>query len=180
MVMFHNSFVKPSLIVLSLFLCFVPSFCSDRIVPVKDICSKHKIPYNCAIILNAIPGVSTNGAVLGSLSSYLITIANTNAFNTITLIHELIRNTSDTNLKQPYITCSMDYNDALLSTTYVKDSFNSGNFIGMNSNAAIVVKDIEHCGLKAPDSIPLLKYNQPLEDVTNIIMILADYLAGKY
>jgi pectinesterase inhibitor-like protein len=174
-----NSFVKPFFLVLALFLCFVPSFCSDKIVQVNDICSKHKTPYNCAIILNSIPGVATDGANINSLSPYLINLAHVNAFDTKTLINTLIQNTTDPNLKQHFITCSMDYDDVLFSLTQAKDSFTSGNFIGMKSNSASVLEKVYDCDYKTP-STPLLKVNEDLEDVTIIITILADYLAGKY
>jgi hypothetical protein len=97
MIMFHNSYVKPSLIVLALFLCFSPSFCSeDRIVQVRDICSKHFLnPKKCAIILNSIPGVAKGGEGLGKLSLDVINLANVSALHTIVLFKDLIKNTSD-------------------------------------------------------------------------------------
>jgi len=181
MVMFHNSFVKPSFIVLALFLCLVPSFCSDRIVPVKDICSKHyKNPRNCANILNSIPGVAKSGADLGKASLHLIDMAHANAIKTITLIHDLITNAGNPNLKKQYSSCSQDFDDVLYFLTQAKNSFTSGNFKEMNVNGAFVVKDVDHCSSKAPASSPVLKSNDDLEDVSIIIMILADYLAGKY
>ncbi|GAU13395.1 hypothetical protein TSUD_126910 [Trifolium subterraneum] len=73
----------------------------------------------------------------------------------------------------------MDYDDVLFSLTQAKDSFTSGNFIGMKSNGASVLEKVYDCDYKTP-STPLLKINQDLEDVTIIITILADYLAGKY
>jgi len=179
--MIHNSFVKPSLIVLALFLCLVPSFCSDRIVQVRDICSKHyKNPHNCAIILNSIPGVAKRGAALGKLSSHLIDMAHVNAVNSITQIHNLIKNTRNPNLKTQYSSCSKDYDDVLYFLNEAKTSFTSGKFNDMNQNGAFVVKDVDHCSSKAPASSPVIKSNEDLEDVTIIIMILADYLARKY
>ncbi|KEH34194.1 putative pectinesterase inhibitor domain-containing protein [Medicago truncatula] len=179
--MFHNSFVKPSLIVLALFLCFVPSFGSDRIVQVRDICSKHhKNPRNCVIILNSIPGVAKTGATLGKISLLVLDMAHVNAFQTSTQIHNLIKNTPNPNLKRQYSSCSKDYDDVLYFLNEAKTSFTSGKFNDMNFNAATVVKDADHCSSTAPTSSPVLKSNDDLEDVSIIIMILADYLAGKY
>lgn len=181
--MAQYSFVKHPLLsslVLALFLCFVVSFSSARIVQVSDICSKHYTPSNCLNILNSIPGVAA-GADLDSLSLYIINLAHVNAFDTITLVHTLIGNTTDSQLKQRYAACSMDYDDALLCLTQAKISYGSQDFSAMKSNSASVLKDVQDCGSKVPsDSSPLLKNNQDLEDVSVIIMVLADFLAGIY
>ncbi|XP_073224908.1 pectinesterase inhibitor-like [Cicer arietinum] len=173
------SFVKPYFLVLALFLCFVPSFCLDRIVRESDICSKHANAWNCKIILNTIPGVSTDGADLNSLSLYLISSANVNAFDTITYISNLIKNTTDSQLIQRYASCSIDYNNVLLTLTHAKDSYKAGNFRDMNNDGWTIVTKVKDCDYKAPDASSPLN-NQYLEDVAIIIMILADFLAGKY
>lgn len=179
--MFRNSFVKPSLIVLALFLCCVPSFCSDSIVQVRDICSKHyRNPHNCAIILNSIPGVTTRGIVLGKISLDLINLARDHALHTIPLIKDLIKNTSDSNLRQCYSICSLDYDDVLYALTQVKNAFTSGDFKEMHFSGAAVLSVINNCGSKTLESSQLLKNNDDLKDVTLIIMIVADYLDGKY
>lgn len=177
------SFVNPSLlpsIVLALFLSFSLSFCSAREVQISDICSKHKNPTNCAIILNSIPGLAL-GADIDSLSLYLINVAHVNGFDTITLMNEVIRNITDPKLKQSYSSCDMDYQDVLVSLTSAKESYTSKDFNNMKSNVANVVKDVQDCETKAPSDAPsLIKKNEDLEDVSLIIMILADFLAGKY
>jgi pectinesterase inhibitor-like protein len=170
MVMLHNSFVKSSLLVLALFLCFSPSFCSERIVQVRDICSKHYNPHNCAIILNSIPGVATRGADLGKLSSDVINLANVSALHTFALIH-LIKNTSDTNLRQRYTICSENYDDVLFALVTVNNSFTSGNFNDMNFNVVGVPILVDDCGSKALDSSQLVKNNKYLKDVSIIIEI---------
>ncbi|XP_073224910.1 pectinesterase inhibitor-like [Cicer arietinum] len=172
------SFVKPCFLILALILCFVPSFCLDKIVKESDICSKHVHPTNCKIILNTIPGVSTDGADLNSLSLYLINSAHVNAFDTITYIHNLMKNTTDSQLIQRYASCSMDYNNVLLTLTHAKDSLNAGNFRDMNNDGSIVVTNVKDCENKAPQA-PSALHNQYLEDVAFIIMISADLLAGK-
>ncbi|TKY63052.1 hypothetical protein E2542_SST12917 [Spatholobus suberectus] len=74
----------------------------------------------------------------------------------------------------------MDYTDVLLCLTQAKQSYSSGNYNDMKSNGAIVMKDVQDCNSKAYDSPELTRNNQDLEDVTMIIMILANFLAGKY
>jgi len=181
MVMFHNSFVKPSLTVLALFLCFAPSFSSDRIVQVRDVCSKHFLnPKKCAIILNSIPGVATKGAVLSKLSLDVINLANVSALHTITLFNDLIKNTSDTVLRQRYRICSSNYDDVLFGLTKARDSITSGNFNDMNFYVNGVGETVEHCRSTTPGSSELLKNYEYLEVVGIILEILSNYLAGKY
>ncbi|KAK7319399.1 hypothetical protein RJT34_04120 [Clitoria ternatea] len=164
----------------SLFLCFAVSFCAARTVQIDDICSKHNIPYNCGIILRSIPGLEA-GADINSLSLYIINLVHENAFDTMSLIDDLIRNTTDNQLKQRYSSCTMDYNDVLLCLTQAKTSYSSGDFNTMKSNGATIIKDVQHCDSKPPiGPSALQKNNQYLEDVAMIIMILADFLAGKY
>jgi len=182
MVMFHNSFVEPSLIVLALFLCFAPSFCSERIVRVRDICSKHFVnPKKCAIILNSIPGVATRGEDLGKLSLDVINLANVSALHTITLFNDLIKNsTSDTDLRQRYSICSSNYDNILIALTIGKDSFTSGDFDDMHFRVSAVADIVEHCRPIAPGSSELRKNYEYLEVVGITLEILPDYLAGKY
>ena len=178
-----HSFVKPSFIpslLLALFLSLALSSCSARTVQVSDICSKHSNPSNCANILNSVPGVA-EGADLNSLSQYIINFAHVYAFDTITLIHDLTGNTTDTQLKQRYQSCSMDYNDVLLCLSQAQQSCNSEDYNGMKSNGETVMKDVQDCDWKPGyDQSALPNNNKYLEDVTMIIMILADFLAGKY
>ncbi|KAK7395917.1 hypothetical protein VNO78_16525 [Psophocarpus tetragonolobus] len=162
-----------------LLLCFVFSVCSERIVQISEICSKHSNIDNCNKILLSVPGTS-EGADLGSLTSYIINMAHVNAYNSHALISEIIGNTSDAQAKQRYNSCSMDYNDALLSLTQAKQSYSSGNFADVKSNGAVVIKDVQDCDTKAYDSSLLRTENQYLVDLSTIIMILADFLAGKF
>ncbi|MED6133634.1 hypothetical protein PIB30_030029 [Stylosanthes scabra] len=183
-----HSIVKPSFNFTPILLTFLISFsifsssslCSARTVQISDICSKHPNPYNCATILNSVPG-ATLGADLTSLTKYIILNAHVYAFDTITLIHNLVGSTSDIQLKQRYQACSMEYNDVLLSLSQAQQSFVSGDYRGIKSNAATALKDIQDCDWKpGSDHSDLPNKNKYLEDVTNIIIILADFLAGIY
>nr|KYP46420.1 Pectinesterase inhibitor [Cajanus cajan] len=173
-----HSFVKHPLLLVPL-LCFLFSLCSARTVTISDICSKHNNPNSCDKILNTIPGASL-GVDIGSLSSYIINEAHVNAFNSLTLIHNIIANSTDTQFKLRYNSCSLDYNDVLDVFTQAKQSFTSGKFDAMKSNGAAVIKDVQDCDTKAYDSPQLRMNNQDLGDVSMIIMILADFLAGKF
>ncbi|ESW33037.1 hypothetical protein PHAVU_001G038100 [Phaseolus vulgaris] len=161
------------------FLCFVFSLCSARTVQIGDICSKHDNPSSCNTIILSVPG-AIEGVDIGSASLYLINTAHVNAFDTITLISEIIRNSSDAQTKQRYSSCTMDYTDVLLALTQAKDSYSSGNYSDMNFNGAVVTKDVKDCDTKAYDSDQVRIDNQYLADFSMIIMILADFLAGKY
>ena len=167
---------------LALFLCFAPSFCSEnRIVQVRDICSKHYLnPKKCAIILNSIPGVAKRGATLGKLSLDAINLANVSALHTITIFTDLIKNTSDTDLRQRYRICSSNYDNVLIALTIAKDSFTSGDFDDMNFRVSAVAYIVENCRPMAPGSSELLKNYEYLEVVGIILEILSNYLAGKY
>lgn len=178
--MFHNSFVKPSIIMLALFLCFAPSFCSERIVQVRDICSKHLNPKKCAIILNSIPGVAKGGEGLVKLSLDVINLANVSALHTINLFNDLIKNASDVYLRQRYTICSENYDDVLFALTKAKDSVTSGNINDMKfymSGQALIA---EQCRSSAPGSFELRKNYEYFEVVGFTLEILANYLAGKY
>lgn len=113
---------------------------------------------------------------------FIINIAHVNAFNNLEQIHNLVQNTTNnTQLKQRYASCSMDYNDVLLSLSQAKQSFSTGDYHGMNSNGATVMKDVQDCDSKPPsDPSAIPMNNSYLEDVSGIIMILADFLAGIY
>ena len=75
----------------------------------------------------------------------------------------------------------MDYVNVLLCLNQAKDSCNSGDYNGMKSNSEAVMKDVQDCDWKPPyDPSALPNKNKYLEDVTMIIMILADFLSGKY
>ncbi|KAL2320307.1 hypothetical protein Fmac_029276 [Flemingia macrophylla] len=175
-----HSFVKYPLLPSLLLSCIVFSLlCSAKMVTVGDICSKHPNPNSCDKILNTIPGIS-EGADINSLSSYLINEAHVNAFDSLTLIHNIIANSTNTQFKLRYGSCSLDYNDVLECLTQAKESFSSKNFSAMKSNGAVVVKDAQDCDTKAYDSPQLRLNNQDLVDTAIIITILADFLAGKY
>jgi hypothetical protein len=181
MVMFHNSFVKPSLIVFTLFLCFAPSFCSERIVQVGDICSKHFLnPKKCAIILNSIPGVAKRGEDLGKLSLDVINLANVSALHTIAIFNDLIKNTSDPDLRHRYSIVSSNYDNILIALSIGKDSFTSGDFDDMHFRVSAVADIVEQYRPIAPGSSELRKNYEYLEVVGITLEILADYLAGKY
>jgi hypothetical protein len=181
MVMFHNSFVKPSLIVFTLFLCFAPSFCLERIVQVGDICSKHFLnPKKCAIILNSIPGVAKRGEDLGKLSLDVINLANVSALHTIAIFNDLIKNTSDPDLRHRYLIVSSNYDNILIALSIGKDSFTSGDFDDMHFRVSAVADIVEQYRPIAPGSSELRKNYEYLEVVGITLEILADYLAGKY
>lgn len=178
-----HSFVKPSFIpsiLLALFLFLAVSSCSARTVEVFDICTKHPNPSNCFYILNAIPGVA-EGADLDSLSRYVINFAHTHALVCVTLIDDLIKNTTDQQLKQHYTSCYSDYGNVTLCLELANDSFNSGDYNGIRSNGNTVVKEVQDCNSRPPyDPSALPSNNKYLEDVSLIITILADFLSGKY
>ncbi|KAG4938346.1 hypothetical protein AAZX31_16G051900 [Glycine max] len=175
-----HSFVKhPLLPSLLLLLCFVFSLCSARIVEIGNICSKHNNPNSCDNILRSVPG-ATSGVDLGSISLYLINMAHVNAFETIGQISYNIRKATNTQTKQRYNSCIMDYDDVLLSLTQAKQSYNSGNYAALKSNGITVIEDVKDCDTKAYDLPQLRMNNQYLVDVSMIIMILADFLAGKF
>ncbi|KAL2320306.1 hypothetical protein Fmac_029275 [Flemingia macrophylla] len=153
--------------------------CSARTVTVGDICPKHPNPNNCDIIMMTIPGI-TEGADIDRLSSYFIRLGLSKTFDSVTLITEIIANSTDTQLELRYNSCTMDHTDAAIYLSEVRSSFSSGNFDAMKSNCAVVIKDVQDCDTKAYDSPPLRMMNQGLVDVTNIVVILADFLAGKY
>jgi len=50
----------------------------------------------------------------------------------------------------------------------------------MNINGAVVTKDVKDCDTKAYDLNQVRINNQYLADLSTTIMILADFLAGKY
>ncbi|RDX91742.1 Pectinesterase inhibitor, partial [Mucuna pruriens] len=165
--MFHSSVKHPRLPFLLVvpFLCFVISLCSARIVTKDDICSKHKNPQSCDEILNTIPGTG-QGADVGSLSLYIINMAHVNAFDSMTLIHGIMRNSSNVQFKQRYNACAMDYSDALLCFTQAKQSYSSGNYNDIKSQGETVIKDVQDCDTKAYDSPDLRRNNQDLEDIS--------------
>ncbi|WVZ07626.1 hypothetical protein V8G54_020972 [Vigna mungo] len=173
-----HSFAKHSLLLVTL-LCFVFSLCSARIVQIGDICSKHNNPSICNAIILSVPGTN-QGVDIGSVSLNLINMAHVNAFDTITLISDIIRNSSDPQTHQRYSSCTMDYTDVLLALSQAKESYSSGNYSDMNFNAAVVTKDVKDCDTKAYDSSQIRINNQNLADFSMIIMILSDFLAGKY
>jgi len=116
-----HSFAKHPLLHVT-FLCFLFSLCSARTVQVGDICSKHNNPSSCHTIILSVPGAN-QGVDIGSLSSYLINTAHVSAFDTITLISEIIRNSSNAQANQRYSSCTMDYTDVLLALTQAKESY---------------------------------------------------------
>ncbi|QCD96692.1 hypothetical protein DEO72_LG6g1400 [Vigna unguiculata] len=166
-----HSFAKHPLLLLTL-LCFVFSSCSARTVKIGDICSKHNNPSICNAIILSVPGAN-QGVDIDSVSLYLINMAHVNAFDTITLISEIIGNSSDPQTNQRYSSCTMDYTDVLLALTQAKESYSSGNYGDMNSNGAVVTKDVKDCDTKAYDSSQIRNNNQYLADFSMIIMILA-------
>ncbi|KAL1315346.1 pectinesterase inhibitor-like [Arachis hypogaea] len=177
--MAHSILTLP-LLFLSFTMFSSSLLCSARTVKISDVCSKHPNPYNCNNILNSVPGASL-GADLNSLSKYVITSAHVYAFDTITLVHNLTRSINDKQLKQRYQACSMDYDDVLLSLTQAQQSFVSGDYKGMKSNGQTALKDVQDCDWKpGNDQSDLPNKNKYLEDVINIIIVFADFLAGVY
>ncbi|KAI4299878.1 hypothetical protein L6164_033299 [Bauhinia variegata] len=144
---------------------------------VDEICSRHRNPSFCAATLNSMTG----GAIevdLGSVEQNVILLAHTNAFDTLTLIHSLISNTTDQQLRQHYVTCSGNYNDALFDLNQAKTALVSGDYNGVNTAAAAVKKDAEVCDSKPPaDPSPLPKKSKDLEDFSIILVIVSNFLA---
>ncbi|RZB47146.1 hypothetical protein D0Y65_050966 [Glycine soja] len=165
-----HSFIKhPLLPSLLLLLCSVFSLCSARTVKIRDICSKHPKPDICGKILLSLPGAA-EAVDLRSASLYVINVAHGNA----------TEGAGDPETRQRYNACSKDYTDVLLSLARAKKSYSSGNYSDLKSNGAIVIKDVQDCDTKATDSTYVLLINQDVVDTSRIIVILADYLAGKY
>lgn len=173
-------FAQHSLLFL-FFLSCVLSSCSAKTLQVGDICSKHSNPSTCVTILYSItPGVAL-GADLDSLSRYIITLANTNAFNTISLLNSLIRNTTESGLKSRYESCYMDYSDVSLSVTLALQSYKSGDYEAIKSDVNAVMNKVQHCdSTQQSASSTLTDSNKFSQDICMIIMILADFLAGKF
>ncbi|RZB59731.1 hypothetical protein D0Y65_042797 [Glycine soja] len=135
-----------------------------RIVEIGNICSKHNNPNSCDNILRSVPG-ATSGVDLGSISLYLINMAHVNAFDTIGQISYNIRKATNTQTKQRYNSCIMDYDDVLLSLTQAKQSYNSGNYAALKSNGITVIEDVKDCDTKAYDLPQLRMNNQYLVDI---------------
>ncbi|OIW15724.1 hypothetical protein TanjilG_04259 [Lupinus angustifolius] len=169
-------------LLLVLFLSVVVCVYSRKVIQLSDVCSKHPNPTNCANILYSIPGIGAGIELPGSIPPYIINvIGHTSAFDTYTLLNTLIRNTSDTQLKQRYITCSGDYVATLGYFNSAKDAYNSADYKGMKSNAANVIKAVQDCDWRPPyDPSQLPFLNKRMQDVSNIIIILAHFLLGTY
>ncbi|KAF7815407.1 pectinesterase inhibitor-like [Senna tora] len=149
----RKCYAKPSMTISSLlvavFLCLYPlSSHSSKTVPIQEICSKHTDPSFCTSILNP-----KAGSDLEALERYTIFLAYTNGFDTKTLLNDLTKTTTDPQLKQRYVSCSEDYNDA-------KDC------------------DSKPPGSADPSSLP--KKNKDLEDIGLIVVIIADFLTQNY
>ncbi|KAI4299877.1 hypothetical protein L6164_033298 [Bauhinia variegata] len=174
--MASSSFVISSLVLLSLF-SFPLSSLSMKTAKVDEICSRHRNPSFCAATLNSMTG----GAIevdLGSIGQNVILLAHTNAFDALTLIHSLISNTTDAQLKQHYVTCSGNYNDALFDLNQAKTALVSGDYNGVNTSAAAVKKDVEICDSNPPaDPSPLHMKNKNLENLSIIVIIVSNFLA---
>ncbi|KAE9587895.1 hypothetical protein Lal_00002877 [Lupinus albus] len=169
-------------LLLVLFLSFGVCISLARVVPVSVLCSKHPNPTNCVNILYNIDGIGAGIELPGSIPPYVInTIGHAGAFETYTLLNTLIRNATDPKLKQRYIACSADYVGTLDYFNSAKDAYTSANYKDMKSNAANVIKAVQDCDRRPPSDpsqLPLL--NNRMQDVSNIIIILADFLLGKY
>ncbi|KAG4912510.1 hypothetical protein AAZX31_19G082900 [Glycine max] len=175
-----HSFIKhPLLPSLLLLLCSVFSLCSARTVKIRDICSKHPKPDICGKILLSLPGAA-EAVDLRSASLYVINVAHGNATEGKFQTTRIARGAGDPETRQRYNACSKDYTDVLLSLARAKKSYSSGNYSDLKSNGAIVIKDVQDCDTKATDSTYVLLINQDVVDTSRIIVILADYLAGKY
>ncbi|KAF7815406.1 pectinesterase inhibitor-like [Senna tora] len=179
----HKYYAKPSMTISSLlvavFLCHYPlSSYSTETVPIQEICSKHTDPSFCFNVLAPKAGLD-----LATLEEYTIMLAKSNAFDTITSVNSLIGNTSDPQLKQHYVSCSMDYNLVLEKLADASEALSSEDYNGVSSNANGVISDITFCdsnppGLDDPSSLP--KYNKDLEGIGLIIVIIANFLAHNY
>ncbi|KAE9587896.1 hypothetical protein Lal_00002705 [Lupinus albus] len=169
-------------LLLVLFLSLGMCVYSTRVVQSSDVCSKHPNPTNCVNILYNIAGIEAGIELPGSIPPYIINnIGHTGAFGTYTLLNTLIHNATDPQLKQRYITCSTDYVVTLDYFNSAKDAYTSADYKGIKSSAANVIKAVQDCDWRPPydpSQLPLL--NNHMQDVSNIISVLADFLLGTY
>ncbi|CAL0324267.1 unnamed protein product [Lupinus luteus] len=125
-------------------------------------------------------GIEAGIELPGSIPPYIINlIGRTTAFDTYTLLNTLIHDATDPQLKQRYITCSSDYISTLEYFDSAKNAYISADYKRMKSNTSDVIKAVRDCDRRLPnDTSQLPVLNKRMQDVSSIIIILADFLSG--
>ncbi|XP_054821844.1 uncharacterized protein LOC129320419 [Prosopis cineraria] len=175
-----SSIVKPLTMIfivlfLLIFLSLPLSSYSAKTVPVHEICAKHTNPTFCTEALKP-----KSGSGLQTLSHYAtMDVAHLHAFQTITDLHDLIANTTDTQMRQHYTTCAIAYDDVLSRLQDTSRALNSADYNRMTSGANDVIKYVKECDSKPPSTDPssVPKSNKDLEDTALIIVIKAGLLS---
>ncbi|CAN0908964.1 Pectinesterase inhibitor [Linum grandiflorum] len=137
------------------------------------ICTKSLDKDFCLNFLKTTPGITTTdlkGACLMTLEA-----ARAEAGVTEKLISTLVGQTSDPKTKEGYTSCMSSYGDAADNIETAKASLASGDYNGVNIQAAAAQTDVNDCdeGVKGTE---VSTKNQHLVKVLGIVLIIANQL----
>ncbi|KAK1592983.1 hypothetical protein Q3G72_033896 [Acer saccharum] len=184
MVSFKSYFFQASIVLVLLFMIMTPSLARLHVQvssgEINDICSKTFNPSYCVELLKSTPKTAT--ADLKGLAKIILDLARSNATKTLDQIHSLIPKTTDHRLKESYQACSEHYDNAIGDLNEAESDFKQGDYFGMNIQASGALDEAGDChdeneGLPADPS--LRKGNQDLENICEIILVVANLLKGS-
>lgn len=173
-------FLFASLLLALPFMTIIPTFASENLISL--ICSKSINPPLCLKALKSDPrSAQANLRGLGQIS---IDLAQASAKETSRMIELLAKNTTNRRLKGQYETCTENYDDAISNLDDAKNFLKSDDFESLNVYASAVVTDADTCEdsfVESPGTVEpqqLKQANKNLEDFANIILVIANRLAG--
>ncbi|KAI4335035.1 hypothetical protein L6164_013721 [Bauhinia variegata] len=166
------------------FLSLALSSDSTKTVKVEDICKQFQEDKTfCISFLNSKPG-GVAGADLLSLGVYTMSATSTNLTNALGLIDSLLKNTTDHNLREIYLECQEQYEDLKDDVDSSKACFEHGRcYIDVNRLAGDVADAADDCSghgdIPLPDTNPLKQESIVLGYVSEILIIITDFLMQK-
>ncbi|KEH25460.1 putative pectinesterase inhibitor domain-containing protein [Medicago truncatula] len=163
-----------------MFLLFIASSYAAKIVNLHTICKKTQNPSFCSTFLKSRPR-SVHGDLV-SLAKYSIEDAHAKITNTINLINKLIVRSRNNAEKSHYLSCSLDFTEALDDIEEAQGFIESGEYQGLYEDAESIREVIPDClngayGNPSFDDNSLLpKYAHDVEKVAEIILAISNIL----
>ncbi|KAE9588508.1 hypothetical protein Lal_00003027 [Lupinus albus] len=180
--------IKPSLIsfFVLIFVLFAESSYAAKVVDVNEICKQYRNSSFCLTILKSKPG-GVEGADLVSLAYHTINIARLNLTNSVTLIMNLISNSSnDTIAKSHYERCLLFFGQdegALVELDYTEEMLEKEYYFGVNLASISVIVDINECisgedseGPPYPNKSDLPRNGVFIQKVIQILLVISQLL----
>lgn len=147
------------------------------------VCSGTLKPPTCFKVINSIPGAA-QAKDLKSLAQITIAYAISNGANTQNYIKSLASSATNPRLKEDYISCSENYDDAVGSLQEAQEYLKKGNFPTVAFRATAGMTAVDDCedGFKSPpttDPSQLPSRNEYFDTLCIIILRIANKLSGQ-